>query len=84
MLTCLASESTSLTFLTFPLQLLRMGQRGARLWFHCTWPAASAPAAAAPAPGDSLQHWHGWKTPTSPTWSNALPPAWKGGLSVGA
>lgn len=38
MLTCLASESTSLTFLTFPPQLLRMGERGAWLWFHCTWP----------------------------------------------
>lgn len=25
-----------------------------------------------------------WKTPTSPTWSTALPPAWKGWLSVGA
>lgn len=38
MLTCLASESTSLTFLTFPPQLLRMGERAARLWFCCTWP----------------------------------------------
>lgn len=38
MLTCLASESTSLIFPTFPPQLLRMGERGAQLWFHCTWP----------------------------------------------
>jgi len=37
MLTCLASESTSLAFLASPPQLLRMGERGARLWFHCTW-----------------------------------------------
>lgn len=38
MLTCLASESTFPTFVTFPPQVLSMGERGAWLWFPCTRP----------------------------------------------
>lgn len=38
MLTCLASESTSPTFVTFPPQVLSTGEREARLWFPCARP----------------------------------------------
>lgn len=97
MLTCLASESTSPTFVTFPPQVLSMGERGAWLWFPCTRPVSyccslfchpcSSPTRF-PVALEWLENTHIPPGPTGkhphPPQSPALPPAWKGWLNVGA
>lgn len=86
MLTCLASQSTSPTFVTFPPQVLSTGERGARLWFPFTWlvrqllllpvlPPLLQPHGIPWGIGMAGKHpyppWSSWETPTSP-WSPLL------------
>lgn len=86
MLTCLASQSTSPTFVTFPPQVLSTGERGARLWFPFTWLVRQLLLLPVPPPllqphgipwgiGMAGKHpyppWSSWETPTSP-WSPLL------------
>lgn len=85
MLTCPASDFTHISNMS-STTAEDGGKRSmavVSLYLACQ-AAIAAPAAAVPAPCDSLWHWHGWKTPTSPFCSAALPPVQEGWLNVGA